>query len=320
MTVAEAPAAEGQPNSRLPGFALLGLAILVAIGVASYLALAGDDGSSPDEAVRSYYSALVNGPDAADRVLAPALREDPARGTIAFAHLSVEITPDDHPTVSGLATRVLSEQDGWAQVRATGTVTANGPALPFDELLYLQKSGNQWLVSNEGEFARAFSGQGTSTVKGLGMLAPQRPKEGELAPDFALLDARDGKSVVTLSSFRGKAVVLNWYASWCRPCKDEMPELDAAYKQANGDLVVLGLDWLESREKAQGVLEEYGATYPAVLDSEGAVHDHYRVAGTPTSYFIDKDGIVRSARTGPVEGEMLAERLAQIGITYVPAK
>jgi peroxiredoxin len=152
-----------------------------------------------------------------------------------------------------------------------------------------------------------------------GVLQPQRPKEGELAPDFALVDARDGRTVRKLSDYRGKAVIINWYASWCAPCKAEIPEFQAAYVARGDQLVVLGVDYIESQEKAAGILSELGATYPAVLDTTGAVAEHYRVTqGLPTTFFVDKDGILRGTRTGQVLKDQLSGYLAQVGVTYKP--
>ena len=160
---------------------------------------------------------------------------------------------------------------------------------------------------------------GVTPTEGTGVLDPERPEEGKRAPNFALIDARDGKTVRRLSDYRGKAVVLNWYASWCGPCKNEIPELQRVFEQHGDQLVVLGVDPLESQGKASGILKELGATYPAVLDSSGEVTDHYRVGkGLPKTYFIDKDGILRGVKTGEIRPQELAKFLAQVGITYVP--
>jgi thiol-disulfide isomerase/thioredoxin len=152
-----------------------------------------------------------------------------------------------------------------------------------------------------------------------GPLEPNRPKEGERAPDFALVDARDPSRLVKLSDFRGKAVIVNWYASWCGPCKNEIPAFVKAQQALDGQLVVLGVDFLESSDKATGILDEFDATYPAVLDSAGAVAEHYRTSsGVPYSFFIDKDGILRAIRRGEVFEKDLGEYLAKVGLEYAP--
>ena len=150
----------------------------------------------------------------------------------------------------------------------------------------------------------------------LGVLEPNRPKVGEVAPDFALIDARDG-SVKKLSDYRGKAVVLNWYASWCGPCKEEIPELQGAAVALPDELTVVGMDYKESRDKALSILNEYSATYDALLDSDGDVAEHYRATGTPTTYFIDAQGVVRAITVGPVKSKVLQENLAKVNVDYV---
>jgi len=151
-----------------------------------------------------------------------------------------------------------------------------------------------------------------------GPLEPSRPETGQPAPDFALVDARDPSKVVKLSDFRGKAVVLNWYASWCDPCKKEIPAFIAAEQALNGELVILGVNFLEPRDKAVSILDDLGATYPAVLDGGGEVAEHYRVTGMPTTFFIDKEGILRVQSRGEVTVERLVENLGKAGVTYEP--
>lgn len=149
----------------------------------------------------------------------------------------------------------------------------------------------------------------------LGVIDPQRPKVGELAPDFALVDARDG-SVHKLSDFRGKAVVLNWFASWCDPCQREIPEFQAVSETHGDEVTFIGVNYQENAEKAIGTMEELGANFPVVLDSDGDVGEHYRATGLPTTYFIDAEGIVRGIRIGEVKSKDLQENLAKVNVTY----
>ena len=150
-----------------------------------------------------------------------------------------------------------------------------------------------------------------------GMIDSNRPKEGELAPDFALVDARDPGRVRKLSEFRGKAVILNWYASWCEPCKNEIPSFQKAVDSLGGQLEVLGVNYLEDREKAVGILDKLGATYPAVLDSTAVVADHYRVSrGLPVTFFVDRNGVLQAFKTGEIKKDELGAYLAKVGLTY----
>ncbi|MFQ5381380.1 MAG: TlpA family protein disulfide reductase [Dehalococcoidia bacterium] len=153
----------------------------------------------------------------------------------------------------------------------------------------------------------------------LGPLDSVRPEVGGPAPDFELLDARDLETVHRLSDYRGKTVVLNWFASWCGPCRAEMPDFEAAYRALGGEdgnVVFLVVNLAETPEAAATMLEEVGATYPAVLDSDGRVAETYRVTGMPTTYFIDPEGTIRSFGRGRITAETLKSELANLGHVY----
>ena len=150
----------------------------------------------------------------------------------------------------------------------------------------------------------------------IGVLDANPPEVGKLAPDFALVDARDGRTVRRLSDYRGKTVVLNWYASWCGPCQAEIPDFQQAYMALNGEIVILAVNLQESGGKASAMLEGLGATFPSVLDSDGDVARHYRLLGMPSTFFIDRDGILRMFGSGRITGETLRSELAKLGHTY----
>jgi thiol-disulfide isomerase/thioredoxin len=133
------------------------------------------------------------------------------------------------------------------------------------------------------------------------------PEIGTLAPDF-VLDDLTGKPV-RLSDLRGSVVVINFWASWCDPCREEMPVLQAFYDQyADRGLVVLGVNatYTDSKTDAISFVEELGLTFPTLFDETGDVGDKlYKVVGLPTSYWIDQEGIIRSYQLGALtEGEM----------------
>lgn len=319
-------ATPAQPGRRLTELAALGAAIAIAIGVGLYLLFAGSGGGSPSptDVAKQMYDALAKGDTAAfQATLAPAVRNDPeAQSLIPLPSTLGSVDLAQKLSIDGLTLQETNNQDGWATVNVGGTVKQGPLPHAVDETLYLQRVGSRWFVSDEAAFVKAFSTPGTggsTDVRGLGPLDPQRPKIGEPAPNFALLDARDETTVRHLSDYRGKAVVLNWFASWCDPCKQEIPEFQAAEDALGGQLVVLGVDYQESPDKARGILEELGAKYPAVLDSDASVAQHYRVgSGLPVTFFIDKDGILRGMRTGQVHEDDLVSYLAQVGITYSP--
>lgn len=134
---------------------------------------------------------------------------------------------------------------------------------------------------------------------------------GEMAPDFGL-NTLAGEAV-KLSDFRGRPVILNFWATWCAPCRLEMPELQDAYEaeQENG-LVILALN----REEAPEVVEEYfvqemGLTFTPLLDETGAVANNYGVFNMPTTYFVNGDGEVTVIHRGPMTRELIDEYLAE---------
>ncbi len=125
------------------------------------------------------------------------------------------------------------------------------------------------------------------------------PLIGHPAPNFSLttLLSSMGKSTLSLADLRGKAIVLNFWASWCQPCKEETPLLEKTWKQmqAQGKAVVfLGIDFEESTSAATSFLQQYGVTYPAVLDADGSVATHYHIVSLPGTFFINRQGIVVS--------------------------
>jgi cytochrome c biogenesis protein CcmG/thiol:disulfide interchange protein DsbE len=121
------------------------------------------------------------------------------------------------------------------------------------------------------------------------------------APAFTL-ERLDGEGDLSLESLRGKPVVLNFWASWCGPCKDEAPILEEASKRWQDEGVAfVGIDVKDFRGDARAFLERYGVTYPNVYDGKGSTIGRYGVTGYPETYFIDADGRVRFRIAGPVE-------------------
>lgn len=144
--------------------------------------------------------------------------------------------------------------------------------------------------------------------------SPQ-PEAGRAAPDFIL--ERLGAGTLRLSDLQGSPVVINFWASWCPPCRREMPELVAAYdRHRDQGLVIVGINLQEPNDLVQGFADDFGITFPLVIDRDGEVADAWRlggpIQGLPTSYFIDADGVVQDLFYGPLTEEFLEERLAKI--------
>ncbi len=120
------------------------------------------------------------------------------------------------------------------------------------------------------------------------------------APSWTL-ERLNGEGELSFESLRGKTVVLNFWASWCGPCRDEMPLLQAGSKRWQGkDVVFVGIDAKDVRGDARKFLARYRVTYQNVYDGKGSMIGRYGVTGYPETYFIDRTGKVRYRIAGPV--------------------
>ncbi len=143
------------------------------------------------------------------------------------------------------------------------------------------------------------------------------PLVGHTAPDFSLtaLGPSTGKSALSLADFKGKAVVLNFWASWCAPCQEELPLLENTWKrmQAQGkDVIFLGIDFQESNSAATSFLQQNNITYQAVLDANGSVASKYGITSLPDTIFIDRNGMVKSKVLQQLTPQALASNLQLI--------
>lgn len=136
------------------------------------------------------------------------------------------------------------------------------------------------------------------------------PAVGRPAPDFTLTTL--GGDTVTLSDLRGTPVVLNFWATWCGPCRREMPALQAAAERFDGQVLVLGVDQGEDPQIVQDFVTEMGVTFPIPLDDEYLVGDTYNIRGMPTTFFVDDKGIIRHLWVGEMNSVTLAEGIAKI--------
>ncbi|MFB6286935.1 MAG: TlpA family protein disulfide reductase [Candidatus Bipolaricaulia bacterium] len=141
-----------------------------------------------------------------------------------------------------------------------------------------------------------------------------RPRPGYPAPDFTL-STLEGKSV-SLSDFEGKPVLLNFWATWCPPCRSEMPDLQDFYETYGDQVTLLGVNWAEKPDEVRTFLNRYGITYPNVLDRQGRAFVRYRLTGLPTTLFIDATGLVRGLWYGPLKTDQIADRFAEISTAF----
>jgi thiol-disulfide isomerase/thioredoxin len=131
-----------------------------------------------------------------------------------------------------------------------------------------------------------------------------------LAPDFSMLDTNGG--TVTLSQHFGKPLVLNFWASWCPPCKAEMPDFEIVYQEMGEDVTFLMVNLTDPREPiatAQKFIEQEGYTFPVYFDTEGEAVLAYSIRSIPTTLFIDREGYIVTGAQGAI-----SERALRMGI------
>ncbi|MBD3107332.1 redoxin domain-containing protein [Bacillus sp. AGMB 02131] len=134
-------------------------------------------------------------------------------------------------------------------------------------------------------------------------------KTGIKAPDFSL-QTLNGESV-KLSDYEGKKVVLNFWATWCKPCREEMPDLQAVYSENKEDVVILAVN-MDAHNDVKGFTDQYAVTFPVLLDEEDEVSERYQVISLPTTYFIDVDGKIAKKHLGQITDEQLEDVLNEI--------
>lgn len=138
------------------------------------------------------------------------------------------------------------------------------------------------------------------------------PLVGKAAPPFALTRLSDGETV-TLESLRGKPVILNFWATWCLPCRQEHPILVRAAKDLGDKVQFVGIVYQDKNEAVNAWLDTYGGRgYPTLIDAGTKTGIAYGVYGVPETYFIDRDGIIRDKVVGPVHPQALYERVGRL--------
>lgn len=149
---------------------------------------------------------------------------------------------------------------------------------------------------------------GGSSASGAVPLA--RFEEGSLANDFELENLQ-GESV-RLSDLRGEVVVLNFWATWCVPCVEEMPMFDA-YAEQYPSFTMIGIDQAEGLAKVAPFVENMGLTYPVLLDLNSKVSQAYKVYMLPTTFFIDEEGMIRFRHFGIMSQDQFQYYLRTLG-------
>ena len=171
------------------------------------------------------------------------------------------------------------------------------------------------LLGDDGETVVLPAATAGGITVEIGLLDDRSADEGDAAPDF-LLTVLNGEPV-RLSDFRGKTVVLNFWASWCPPCRAEMPEFQELWEQrgpdGSDDLVIFAVDFLKEDTvgAAADFVEDFELTFPVLFDTpDSDVAARYGVRGLPATYFIDAGGVIRARNLGPVFGDLLPDGVA----------
>ena len=190
----------------------------------------------------------------------------------------------------------------------------------IEEQAASRKGSNKWIVYvfliaifvavagyvvNEGVDIPLLSGQSSGPPSGVG------PNVGMLAPDFTLKDPQGNQ--VSLSGFRGRPVMINFWATWCPPCRYEMPFMETVYRERAADgLVILAVSIDEDPNEVPRFMKEFGITFPVVLDTDQSVATKYRIRPIPTSFFVDKDGVIRDMQIGAMDKKTILKKLSKV--------
>ena len=135
---------------------------------------------------------------------------------------------------------------------------------------------------------------------------------GRLAPPFTLENLRPGQPPVSLHELRGKPVVVNFWASWCGPCRKEMPAFESVHESLGDRVTFVGIDNKDYRDSALEFLKQTGVGYAAGFDPGGTVAASYGVIGLPATFFISADGKVLESSTGEMDRGELREMIRRL--------
>jgi cytochrome c biogenesis protein CcmG/thiol:disulfide interchange protein DsbE len=135
---------------------------------------------------------------------------------------------------------------------------------------------------------------------------------GAAAPNFTLDNLQDGKAPISLASYRGTPVLVNFWATWCTPCTQEMPLLESAHNKWGSKVKFIGIDRQDYKPDAVTFAAKAHVTYPLAADPNATLDGSYRLRGMPTSVFIDRNGRIVQRVTGPLTKSQLDDTLKSL--------
>ena len=166
--------------------------------------------------------------------------------------------------------------------------------------------GGGWII-----FSRNLIGDSMAAGGNTAALDPA-PVTGHPAPDFEL--ASPTGETIHLSDFKGTPVIVNFWATWCGPCRAEFPEFLRAAVDNADKLVIIGINntVVDQANLVPGFLQEFGITFPIVLDKDGETAKTYRIIGLPTTIFIDSNGVINEVFTGPLNKAYIESKISEL--------
>lgn len=137
------------------------------------------------------------------------------------------------------------------------------------------------------------------------------PRSSGVAPDFTI-ESYDGRTV-TLSKLRGQVVIVNFWASWCLPCREEAAYLEQTWrKYKDKGVMFVGVDWVDTPTNALAYIKEFDITYPNGPDLGTKIAQAYRIQGVPETYYVDKRGMLRGVHIGPLKSPELDQKIDEL--------
>ena len=147
---------------------------------------------------------------------------------------------------------------------------------------------------------------------GVASESPDTEVTGEAAPDISLPPLEGGEER-SLADWRGQVVVLNYWASWCEPCRDESPLLERWHQKiSKRNATVLGVDVLDVTSDAEDFIDRYDLTYPHLRDKDGSTQEEFGIVAYPETFVIDREGRITATARGPVDDEFMRENVAPL--------